>query len=107
MELSAAGLPPLPGSLWTEGSVRLRHRFSYSLAGILYDFSRFVKGENSGRKKQKDAAKPAKVLYFSQQVILGYQIFYIRHYYVSSSILFLFHLFASSFSLIIPLFLDF
>ena len=107
MELSAAGLPPPPGSLWTEGSVRLRHRFSYSLAGILYDFSRFVKGENSGRKKQKDAAKPAKVLYFSQQVILGYQIFYIRHYYVSSSILFLFHLFASSFSLIIPLFLDF
>ena len=43
--LPAAGLPPPPGSLWTEGPVRLRHRFFYSLAGILYDSSPFVKGE--------------------------------------------------------------
>jgi hypothetical protein len=43
--LPAAGLPPPPGSLWTEGPVRLRHRFFYSLAGILYDSSSFVKGE--------------------------------------------------------------
>ena len=43
--LPAAGLPPPPGSLWTEGPVRLRHHFFYSLAGILYDSSSFVKGE--------------------------------------------------------------
>ena len=42
---SAAGLPPIPGSLWTEGPVRLRHRFSYSLASILQDSPLVVKGE--------------------------------------------------------------
>ena len=40
LRYSAVGLAPAPGSLRTEDLVRLRHRFSYSLAGKFTPFPR-------------------------------------------------------------------